>query len=135
VLEKYKIKTTKKTTERPIEKVKFGVVKSLNKRFDTLITFGTRKHKKNLLEENNKVFEILRKNLKERLSFLGLSLNKVAKYNGYSRENVSQWLKSPRLKSVVILANMVGVPVHQLISPDFDPKNYGKLKDECNGDT
>ena len=70
------------------------------------------------------IFDILRKNAKMRRAWLGGTWGELAVRGGESPQLVYQWLFycRPTLRTVSRLGRILGVPVHALLDPEFDPR-------------
>lgn len=70
--------------------------------------------------------EILAANLRMRLAFLDKSWEDLATQAGEKPENVRAWVRrcTPRGDTLERLARMLGVPSHELLNPEFNPRDY-----------
>jgi hypothetical protein len=70
--------------------------------------------------------EVLAENLRMRLAFLDATWEELAKNAGEKPGNVRAWVRrcTPRGDTLERLANLLGVPSHALLDPEFNPRDY-----------
>lgn len=70
--------------------------------------------------------DVLRQNVDLRITQLGETVASLAERRGFDRKNVSAWLRygNPTLATIEALAALCNVPVHALLDPDFNPKEW-----------
>lgn len=75
------------------------------------------------MTEGESVFQT---NARLRLAQLGTTWEELATLGGESPTNVRGWIRraNPRRDTLRRLANLLGVPEHELINPEFDPRAF-----------
>jgi transcriptional regulator with XRE-family HTH domain len=70
--------------------------------------------------------DTLAENLRLRLAYLDASWEELAVLAGESPANVRGWVRrgTPRGDTLTRLARLLGVPEHELLNPDFNPRDY-----------
>lgn len=70
--------------------------------------------------------EILATNLRLRLALMNTTWKDLAEESDLSPANVRAWVNrcSPRSSTLEKLADLLQVPSHALLDPDFNPKDY-----------
>lgn len=69
---------------------------------------------------------IFQQNARLRLAQLGTTWEDLAKQGGEEPGNVRGWVRraNPRRDTLTRLAKLLGVPEHELINPEFDPRAF-----------
>ena len=65
-------------------------------------------------------------NMRMRLAYLDTNWEELARRAGENPVNVRGWVRrgNPRGDTLERLARLLGVPTHELLSPDFNPRDW-----------
>ena len=69
---------------------------------------------------------VFQTNARLRLAQLGMNWEELATQGGEDPANVRGWIRraNPRRDTLERLARLLGVPGHELINPEFDPRQF-----------
>lgn len=79
-----------------------------------------------MTDEDTETIDVLRQNVDLRITQLGETVSSLAERHGFTRQNVSAWLRygNPTLSTIESLAKICNVPAWALLDPEFNPKEW-----------